>query len=202
MYIFCFTYRFSWNILSWVYLLPFVRTLFSESFNAYDSFLIISESLIVVPMFLLSTSVMLVSLLSSICVGLLAIGFSLIVNCPNWILSSIRLKWHALLCCRWEFLKQNLYSSIPAITRITIVTTLDVVPKIVLILLFFCNCFRWNFFLTSTMLTAFWVLCCSSLISWRNSFSSYCCTLIRSLRCKLRLFCFKMMFSSISIPEI
>ena len=49
-------------------------------FDAYDSFLIMSERLIVVPMFLLSISVMLVSLLSSVCAGLLAIGLSIIPN--------------------------------------------------------------------------------------------------------------------------
>ena len=49
-------------------------------FDAYDSFLIISERRIVVPMFLLSTSVKLVLVLSSVCAGLLAIGFSIIPN--------------------------------------------------------------------------------------------------------------------------
>ena len=87
MYIFHFTYRFSWNNRYWVSLLPLCERCLCESFNAYDSFLMMSDSRIVVPMFLLSTSVKLVSLLSSVCAGLLAIGFSIIPNCPYQILS-------------------------------------------------------------------------------------------------------------------
>ena len=106
------------------------------------------------------------------------------------------------IACSVIFLAQNLCSKIALITSTIRVTMVELVPKIVFSLLFLDSCFKWNFLLTSTMSIGFLVLSCSSSISFRNSVSSYSCTLIKSLRCKFRLFCLRMILSSISTPDV
>ena len=130
------------------------------------------------------------------------IGFIKMFSSLNFSLSWILLKWLIILFCLLLPLQQNLYSKIPLTTSTASVITLLVVPKIVLILLFFANCFKWNFFLTSTISIGLLLLSCSSLINSMKAFSSYSWTLINSFRCSLDYFCLRIMSSSTSIPEV
>ena len=143
--------------------------------------------LIGVPLISAASVVLVVSLLISLCVCtlevpllgacLMGMGSSL-----NRMFSLIRLKWVISFLVLPYFLAQNLCSKIALITSTIRVTMVELVPKIVFSLLFLDSCFKWNFLLTSTMSIGFLVLSCSSSISFRNSVSSYSCTLIRSLR--------------------
>ena len=160
-----------------------------------------------VPLNSAASVVLVVSLLISLCVCtlevpllgacLMGMGSSL-----NRMFSLIRLKWVISFLVLPYFLVQNLCSKTALITSTIRVTMVELVPKIVFSLLFLDSCFKWNFLLTSTMSIGFLVLSCSPSISFRNSVSSYSCTLIRSLRCKFRLFCLRMMLSSISTPDV
>ena len=130
------------------------------------------------------------------------IGFIKMFSSLNISLSWILLKWLIILFCLLVPLQQNLYSKIPLTTSTASVITLLVVPKIVLMRLFFANCFKWNFFLTSTISIGLLLLSCSSLINSMKALSSYSWTLIKSFRCKFKLFCLRIMSSSTSIPEV
>ena len=130
--------------------------------------------LIGVPLGSAASVVVVVSLLVSLCVCtlevpllracLIGMGSSL-----NRIFSLIRLKWVTLFFVLPYFLAQSLCSKIALITSTIMVITVELVPKMVFILLFFDSCFKWNFLLTSTMSIGFLVLSCSSSISFRNS---------------------------------
>ena len=127
-----------------------------------------------VPLNSAASVVVVVSLLISLCVCTQEVPLfraCLIgIRSSLWIICSLmRLKWVTLLFVLPYFLAQNLCNKIALITSAIMVTMVELVPKIVLILLFFDSRFKWNFLLTSTMSIGFLVLSCSSSISWRNS---------------------------------